>query len=85
MIITTFEMININTAPGEPTLGSLHWRTLVVDEAHRLKNAESKERVTSPPSFIPTSPLHSSDLIARSFDIPAFGRAAADDPQDLLL
>ncbi|KAL3898148.1 MAG: hypothetical protein SGPRY_012903, partial [Prymnesium sp.] len=47
VIITTFEMININTAPGEPTLGSLHWRALVVDEAHRLKNAESKERLVA--------------------------------------
>ena len=42
VILTTYEMVNVTPSPHEPSLGSLHWRCLVVDEAHRLKNAESK-------------------------------------------
>ena len=42
VIVTTFEMINIAPAPNEPHLSEIHWRALVVDEAHRLKNTESK-------------------------------------------
>lgn len=42
VVLTTYEMINLPYAPNEPHLASTHWRCLVVDEAHRLKNAESK-------------------------------------------
>ena len=42
VVLTTYEMINLPAAEGEPHLASEHWRCLVVDEAHRLKNAESK-------------------------------------------
>ena len=42
VVLTTYEMINLPAAPGEPHLAGEHWRCVVVDEAHRLKNAESK-------------------------------------------
>jgi len=37
-LLTSYEMISIDSA----CLGSVHWEVLVVDEAHRLKNASSK-------------------------------------------
>jgi chromodomain-helicase-DNA-binding protein 7 len=42
VLLTTYEMVNLPYAPGEPHLASTHWRCLVVDEAHRLKNSDSK-------------------------------------------
>ena len=36
--MTSYELISIDAA----CLGSVHWEILVVDEAHRLKNAQSK-------------------------------------------
>ena len=42
VLLITYEMINLPYAHNEPHLASTHWRCLVVDEAHRLKNAESK-------------------------------------------
>ena len=42
VVVTTYEMINLAAAPNEPSLSSMHWRCLVVDEAHRLKNAKSQ-------------------------------------------
>ena len=38
VLLTSYELISIDTA----TLGSLEWAVLVVDEAHRLKNNQSK-------------------------------------------
>ena len=37
-----YEMVNLPYAAGEPHLASTHWKAMVVDEAHRLKNADSK-------------------------------------------
>lgn len=42
VLLTTYEMINLPYAPNEPHLSSTHWRCMVVDEAHRLKNPDSK-------------------------------------------
>ena len=38
VLLTSYELISIDTA----TLGSVDWSVLVVDEAHRLKNNQSK-------------------------------------------
>ena len=38
VLLTSYELISIDQA----TLGSLDWEVLVVDEAHRLKNNQSK-------------------------------------------
>ena len=38
VLLTSYELISIDSA----CLGSVHWEVLVVDEAHRLKNASSK-------------------------------------------
>ena len=38
VLLTSYELISIDQA----CLGSVHWEMLVVDEAHRLKNAQSK-------------------------------------------
>ena len=38
VLLTSYELIAIDTA----TLQSLEWQVLVVDEAHRLKNNQSK-------------------------------------------
>ena len=38
VLLTSYELISIDTA----TLSSLDWAVLVVDEAHRLKNNQSK-------------------------------------------
>jgi len=38
VLLTSYELISIDAA----CLGSVHWEMLVVDEAHRLKNAQSK-------------------------------------------
>ncbi|XP_052227577.1 chromodomain-helicase-DNA-binding protein Mi-2 homolog isoform X2 [Dreissena polymorpha] len=38
VLLTSYELISIDTA----TLGSIDWACLVVDEAHRLKNNQSK-------------------------------------------
>lgn len=38
VLLTSYELISIDSA----TLGSLDWAVLVVDEAHRLKNNQSK-------------------------------------------
>ena len=38
VLLTSYELISIDTA----TLGSVDWQVLVVDEAHRLKNNQSK-------------------------------------------
>ena len=38
VLLTSYELISIDQA----TLGSVDWAVLVVDEAHRLKNNQSK-------------------------------------------
>ena len=38
VLLTSYELISIDAA----CLGSVQWEVLVVDEAHRLKNAQSK-------------------------------------------
>ena len=38
VLLTSYELITIDQA----TLGSVDWEVLVVDEAHRLKNNQSK-------------------------------------------
>ena len=38
MLLTSYELITIDMA----ILGSIEWACLVVDEAHRLKNNQSK-------------------------------------------
>lgn len=38
VLLTSYELISIDTA----LLGSVAWDVLVVDEAHRLKNNQSK-------------------------------------------
>lgn len=38
VLLTSYELISIDSA----TLGSVDWQVLVVDEAHRLKNNQSK-------------------------------------------
>ena len=38
VLLTSYELISIDAA----TLGSVDWEVLVVDEAHRLKNNQSK-------------------------------------------
>lgn len=38
VLLTSYELISIDTA----CLGSVDWAVLVVDEAHRLKNNQSK-------------------------------------------
>ena len=38
VLLTSYELVSIDSA----CLGSVHWEVLVVDEAHRLKNAQSK-------------------------------------------
>lgn len=38
VLLTSYELITIDQA----TLGSVDWEILVVDEAHRLKNNQSK-------------------------------------------
>ena len=43
VLLTSYELISIDTA----LLGSVNWDCLVVDEAHRLKNNQSKVSVTS--------------------------------------
>ena len=40
VLLTSYELISIDQA----TLGSVDWAVLVVDEAHRLKNNQSKVR-----------------------------------------
>lgn len=40
VLLTSYELITIDTA----VLGSIDWACLVVDEAHRLKNNQSKVR-----------------------------------------
>ena len=40
VLLTSYELISIDQA----TLGSVDWSVLVVDEAHRLKNNQSKVR-----------------------------------------
>lgn len=38
MLLTSYELITID----QTILGSINWACLVVDEAHRLKNNQSK-------------------------------------------
>ena len=38
VLLTSYELVSIDAA----CLGSVHWEILCVDEAHRLKNAQSK-------------------------------------------
>ena len=38
VLLTSYELVSIDSA----CLGSVHWEVLVVDEAHRLKNARSR-------------------------------------------
>ena len=40
VLLTSYELITIDQA----VLGSIEWACLVVDEAHRLKNNQSKVR-----------------------------------------
>ena len=42
VMLTSYELVSIDNA----TLQSLDWAVLVVDEAHRLKNNQSKVRGT---------------------------------------
>ena len=37
-LLTSYEMVALDAA----TLQSIHWKVLVIDEAHRLKNNQSK-------------------------------------------
>lgn len=41
VLLTSYELISID----HTTLGSVDWAVLVVDEAHRLKNNQSKVRI----------------------------------------
>lgn len=41
MLLTSYELITIDQA----ILGSITWACLVVDEAHRLKNNQSKVKL----------------------------------------
>lgn len=41
VLLTSYELISIDAA----CLGSIDWSVLVVDEAHRLKNNQSKVRI----------------------------------------
>lgn len=43
VLLTSYELITIDQA----VLGSIEWACLVVDEAHRLKNNQSKVRTCS--------------------------------------
>lgn len=43
VLLTSYELITIDQA----ALGSIRWACLVVDEAHRLKNNQSKVSETS--------------------------------------
>ena len=43
VLLTSYELITIDQA----VLGSIEWACLVVDEAHRLKNNQSKVRPLS--------------------------------------
>lgn len=45
VLLTSYELITIDQA----VLGSIEWACLVVDEAHRLKNNQSKVRTESHP------------------------------------
>ena len=52
VLLTSYELISIDTA----CLGSVDWSVLVVDEAHRLKNNQSKvsqafKKILHIPSF----------------------------------
>ena len=47
VLLTSMEMVSVD----QPTLGSLDWKILVVDEAHRLKNNQSKVREKNRPFF----------------------------------
>lgn len=58
VLLTSYELITIDQA----ILGSITWACLVVDEAHRLKNNQSK--VWDVFNIItPIFPLYKSDLI----------------------
>lgn len=46
VLLTSYELITIDQA----ILGSIEWACLVVDEAHRLKNNQSKVAVPTPPT-----------------------------------
>jgi chromodomain-helicase-DNA-binding protein 4 len=37
VLLTSYELVSVDKA----ILHSIHWRVLVIDEAHRLKNAQS--------------------------------------------
>lgn len=52
VLLTSYELITIDQA----ILGSIEWACLVVDEAHRLKNNQSK--VAAPTSPPPCCPPH---------------------------
>lgn len=41
VLLTSYELITIDMA----ILGSIDWACLIVDEAHRLKNNQSKVRI----------------------------------------
>lgn len=43
VLLTSYELITIDQA----VLGSIEWACLVVDEAHRLKNNQSKVTITT--------------------------------------
>ena len=43
VLLTSYELITIDQA----VLGSIEWACLVVDEAHRLKNNQSKVIITT--------------------------------------
>lgn len=48
VLLTSYELITIDQA----ALGSIRWACLVVDEAHRLKNNQSKvSEIPRPPSL----------------------------------
>ena len=54
VLLTSYELISIDAA----TLGSVDWEVLVVDEAHRLKNNQSKVIL----NFGASSPKRMSDV-----------------------
>lgn len=56
VLLTSYELVSIDQA----LLGSVNWSVLVVDEAHRLKNNQSKVRVVSAPGGSPPLPPTSS-------------------------
>lgn len=59
VLLTSYELITIDMA----ILGSIDWACLVVDEAHRLKNNQSKVRKEhKKPTYCSCIMIHASSL-----------------------